>query len=461
MIIIFLFTIILISYIYKKTNLTWSVIVGIFVTSAFLNNGSLALAASDIISIPITIIGRTNLLLIFVSFILLYTTSNILNFIGFFDPIYEYMETKSKSVQKIFVLIASGLATNLDFSSSKIYTNHREEFLINTSITPHLIPFSSYSLFIYIIVIYNLPIVDKSFPILLISAFNFTLIWWLIKTIINSFNDIDLSYNIDRSVFDLLIPSNSPFEINKTVTLKKRHITLSIISCIIISLIISKLILMSLVTKTGLVSIFCIVFTILSFVATYIYALRAIYKDRISKELFLYQVIRNSIIESSIKTINFFLLLELSQYIFKLLNMYISPSDLNIPYLILTIIILIISFFIIRDFMVCLAFVLPVFALLIDGDASLIGSLLRNVTVAVVSIASLGQVLSFIKWKSITKYQLFDILWLITIVLINSVIYIFFGLIIVSIIFIIEAVIYLLFARVVTKRTINDYIRSS
>ncbi len=413
MILVYILFCIIIGLINRKTNVIFSLLLGILGLNYFINGNDAIDAIRSLITIPNVILQNPQAVLLVVIIILLFILSNLLNLINIDFILDRQIGRYSQRRQELITFIVTFLSTNLDLSNSDIGVHHRSVYDINSGITPFLNPFSIIVIFISTLLVMFDTVngigVGTATAIVLL---NVPAAWWALKTLVQLIYNKQPQYQVDKHNINLIRPS---IEVEQSLVVQtslngKRFIK-RCIQLLIPGIIIGLLIPMY---KIYMVIITYIVLLILY---TIYLGVKAVYEERIMPEEEIYRTIRNSILGIGPELISFLLTLIFTSLSFDYIErFYANIYSVEQLYL-LAIIALLVGMVLFKDYLIAIAMALPITLIWITSNYSIDSASVHALYISIISIATLIQILYIIDFSTISKAGILDLIILIIVTL--------------------------------------------
>lgn len=457
MILVYLLFCIVIGLINRKTNVIFSLLLGIFGLNFFLNGNSLIGAAQSLVAIPKVMMQNIPAVLLVVIIILLFILSNLLNLINLDFILDRYVGRFSYRRQQLITYFITFFSTNLDLSNSDIGIHHRNVYDINSGILPFANPISIIVIFISTLLVMfdsvnGIGVGTATFIVLL----NIPAIWWAFKTLVQLIFNQHPNYRINEFNMNLVRPSIKIEQSRGVQTSLNGYRFLK--RCA--QLLVPALVLSLFMPSYKIFMFFIIYITLLIAYSIYL-GVKAVYEERIMPEEEIYRTIRNSILGIGPELISFLLTLIFTSLSYDYIErFYANIYSVGQLYL-LAIIGLIIGMILFKDYLIGIAMALPITLIWITSNYSIDSDTIQSLYISLISLATLIQIFYLIDVSIITLGMALDLIILLFVTLIVIVTIYYGGLISGFTVFVIFSLIYIITYMYRNSRKKNDNIRHS
>lgn len=457
MIILYLLFCIVVGLIYRKTNVIYALLLGIFGLDFFLNGNSLIKAAQTIVAIPKVVVQNPPILFLNIIIIQLFILSNLFKLINIVYLIDYNVSKLSDRKQKFIILFITFFSTNLDFSNSDIEKNHKSIYDLNSGITPFLNPISIYVIFISTLLLMFTDINKlnaNTVPVLILI--NIPVIWWTFKTILQILYKKVYNYEIKKDNMELIRPSIDveKINLNKPSINSKEFFR----NCAI--LFVPALAFM-LIMPGYRFYILIISYLLLVIIYTVYLGVKIVYEERTIAEEQIYITIKNSILGVGIEILSFMLTLMFTSLSYDFIERFYANNYSAVQLYMCVLITILIGILIFKDYLVAIALSMPIILIWTTSNYSIDSQLISIIYISLISIVSLAQIFLLIDFRCLRFEHYVDILMLssVTVCVIVSLIY---GRFVLGfIVFLLFQVAYIFIIRIINIRIKNDRIRYS
>lgn len=455
MIFIYIMFFLLIGFINRRTNVIFSLILGIFGLNYFLNGNDLILALQSVVAVPKVMAQNLQAVFLVVIVILLFILSNLLNLINIDFLVDRYVDRFSHRRQKLITFFITLFSTNLELSNSDIGRHHRKVFDLNSGIMPFLNPFSIIVIFISSLLIMFDTVNGIGVGMaLFIILLNIPAIWWAFKTLVQLVFNREIDYRINKFNMNLIRPS---IEVVQSRGIQKslngRRFLLRCIQFIVIPIVLTFII------PNYKAYVFIISYILILIAYTVYLGVKAVYEERIMPEEEIYRTMRSSILGIGPELVSFLLTLIFTSLSYDYIARYYANIYSTEQLYILSIIGLLIGLILFKDYLIGLAMALPITLIWITSDYSINLESIQMLYISLISIATLIQIIFLIDFKYTSKAHVIDLTMMCTVTVLVLAGILLSGFVTGVIIFAIMAISYLLYFMISRTRGRRDNIR--
>lgn len=455
MILVYLLFCIVIGLINSRTNVIFSLLLGIFGLNFFLNGNSLIGAAESLVAIPKVMLQNPQAILLVIIIILLFILSNLLNLINIDFILDRYVGRFSHRRQELITYLITFFSTNLDLSNSDIGLHHRKVYDLNSSILPFANPISIIVIFISTLLVMfdsvnGIGIGTATFIVLL----NIPAIWWAFKSLVQLIYQQLPDYQINKQNMNLVRPS---IEIHQSrviqTSLNGRRFIKRCLQLIIPAILISFFV------QQYQVFMFFIIYIILLISYSIYLGVKAVYEERIMAEEEIYRTIQNSVLGIGPELISFLLTLIFTSLSYDYIERFYANIYSAGQLYILAIIGLLIGMILFKDYLIGIAMALPITLIWITSNYAIDAVSIQGLYVSLISIATLIQIFYLVDMTNVTTRMIIDLTVLFIVTVSITLLTFLFGLISGFTLFVMYVLGYIIIYMFRNSRKTNDNIR--
>ncbi len=447
MILIYIVFCLILLYIYKKTNLIFSLFLGLITLLLINNNFNIHSMFNEFI-FQLQLIFSSPVLLYCIAIVtLLFFTSNILVLINY-DSILEkriYMSSNRK--QLLIVLLLSFFSKNANFDNLSIVKENNNYYKLNGFLIPFMNIFALYSIFIFLLIyqLMDVNLFDSSI-IFLGLIFNLFIIWWIIKNIIDINNNRIVDYPINKQIEKI---DNYHLDI-KPIQVTPRYSLTYQLRALFIFLTVIAFIGCIMFIEVNQFLVFLLIISILLFSYSIYLVIKNSYNLNLMSEDLMFSLLQSSFWRITKNLILLVLMLMLSKEIYTFFEKNIFFDLFEYAFILISILIIFLSI-LFKNYIMPITLTAPLMMLLVNNNDFISSLDFLKILIVIFSLLSIIHFLIIINWKNLTQKSFAHIIYTIISYIINISIFIYFGFYIAILVIIIESIIYFYF----TKQGVN------
>lgn len=402
MILIYLLLCILVGYTYKKSNLSFSFVLGILSLSLLLNEMNIFKVVDEMFSTITTILNNKFYILFFLLILIIFVIFDLFSLYNYNYPLEEKLENQKIKNKRIILTLVSFFSTNIDFTNSRLDIDGKTNFKLNSILLP-LVNISSIP-FIYLFMLFSFLLV-KSIPdsfIVIGMLLNVFIIFWLIFSLLILFTKYTFHFSINNSIYNDIITTVDVKELNSyPIKPENKHRKL-FIAAFIITTIATFLF----ITSFSIILLLDIALVFILFYMIYQGEVLS-YKHSFIKENDIFITIFNSSKAFIYEIIEIILSIMLAINIYNFLNALNIKLSITSTFLII-ITLMLFLFILFNNYKLVATTTIPVLALFINN----FNHISQNTTLIILSISSyvtllaLFQFLSIININNLSRLQI-------------------------------------------------------